>query len=161
MSNEDKEIAEHLVLTAMEKATERGLISQGLSRDMSGFLAEQLLIAVDMYRFSKAPSSAALALLLISKGKSTARLAVGERADCVVAWVSLGATIAQVTLLPGGPFVKAAQLLADVYSLENSCGISQAVQERAVVAITPAAIWVEKGIIEWMARYGAFGRLPH
>lgn len=160
MSAEDSSIFHKLTKAAAKQAVRQGAAKADISEDMSKFLASQLAFTYDLVKKGAKVTPRHLAALLFDKGLGIADLVLGRRFDCAIAALILGSSLVKSFALttfegPAVFVIDAAQLLAECYSMDKTCGISDAVSEEIQKASLPAYIWMERGVVEWMSRGGS------
>ena len=157
MAAEDEEIFYMIFKSGAKQAVQRGALSAGLPDDVSKFLGRQLAFTFDLLKKGSKLTPGTLGILLAGKTLGVADLAFGPRYDCAISVLLLATSLTKSIGFTtfSGPLpllVNAASLLADCYSVDKSCGISDAVQERVQAVTLPAAMWLETGVVEWMSR---------
>jgi hypothetical protein len=69
---------------------------------------------------------------------------------------SLTKAIALTTFTGPAHFaITAAELLSECYSVDKTCGISDAAYKEVEKVTLPAYMWMEQGIVDWMSRGGS------
>lgn len=159
MAIEEEEIFYKLMKSAGKQAVKQGASKAELPDEISKFLASQLSFTFDLLKKGSKLTPGYLAVLLAQKGFSIADLAAGKRFDCGITMVLLGTSLTKAVALTTftGPVhlaFTAAELLSECYSVDKSCGISDAAYKEVEKVTLPAYMWLEQGIVEWMSRGG-------
>ena len=159
MATEDEELFYKLMKAGAKQAVKQGAAKADLPEDLSRFLASQLSFTFDLVKKGAGLTPGYLAVLLAHRGIGDADLAVGRRFDCRITALLLGASLTKAIALttftgPAQLAITAAELLAECYSMDKTCGISDAVYKEVERVSLPAYIWLEQGIVEWMSRGG-------
>lgn len=140
-----------------KQAVRRGTLIAGLPDDVCKFLAGQLAFTFDLLKKGNKLTPGYLGILLAGKALGVADLALDQRYDCAISVLllatSLTKSIGFTTFTgPAHLLVNAASLLADCYSVDKSCGVSDVVQKKVQAVTLPAAMWLESGVVEWLSR---------
>ncbi|MBL0729842.1 hypothetical protein [Piscinibacter sp. HJYY11] len=159
MSKEDQEIFYKLVKAGAKQSVKHGAAKLDLSDEVAAFLAEQLSFTFDLVKKGASLSAGELTVRLLQKNLSIARIAADKRFDCAIAFTVLGLSLTKAVAYttftgPAHFAVTAVELLAECYSVDKSCGISDAAYQAAEKVALPAAMWLEQGIVQWMSRGG-------
>ena len=82
---------------------------------------------------------------------------MGKRYDCAISILLMSTSLVKAIALttftgPAHLAVTAAELLAESYSVDKTCGVSDAVYQKIEEKTLPAYIWMEQGIVQWMSR---------
>lgn len=159
MNPEEREIFYKLVKAGAKQAVRQGAAKTDLPEDLSNFLADQLAFTFDLVKKGGRLTPRYLAALLIHKGLSITDLVLGKRFDCAIAVLILGTALTKSMALttftgPAHLIITSAELLSQCYSMDKTCGISDAAIEGIERASLPAYIWLEQGVVEWMSRGG-------
>lgn len=160
MRAEDNEIAYKLVKASAKHAVRQGSIKGGLPDEVAGFLATQLAFTFDLVKKGHKLTPAYLAVLLAQKSLGMASLASAHRYDCAITVLLLGTSLTKAIAMTAftGPvhlLITAAELLSECYSVDKSCGVSDAVYEKIEETALPAYIWMEQGIVQWLSSSGS------
>ncbi|HKR36467.1 MAG TPA: hypothetical protein VJT10_16605 [Steroidobacteraceae bacterium] len=156
---EDSELFYKLIKVSGKQAVKYGSSKTGLPDDVSKFLAGQLSFAFDLIKKGSKITPGYLAVLLAQKGLGIADLAVSQRYDCAITVLLLGTSLTKSIALttftgPAHFAVTAAELLAECYSVDKSCGVSDAISQQIDEVTLPAAMWLEQGVMQWISRGG-------
>jgi hypothetical protein len=160
MADEDNEIFYKLMKAGAKQAVKKGAAKVDLPDDVSRFLASQLSFTFDMVKKGSKLTPGYLAVLLAQKGLGIADLALGQRFDCAITVALLGASLTKAIALttftgPAHFAITAAELLSECYSVDKTCGISDAAYKEVEKVTLPAYMWMEQGIVDWMSRGGS------
>jgi hypothetical protein len=159
MATEDEELFYKLMKAGARQAIKQGSAKADLPDDLSKFLASQLAFTFDLVKKGSKLTPGYLAVLLAQKGLSIADLAAGKRLDCAITVLLLGTSLTKAIALttftgPAHLAITAIELLSECYSMDKTCGISGADYKEIEKVSLPAYMWLEQGIVEWMARGG-------
>jgi len=159
MSAEDGEIFYKLLKASAKQGVKQGSSKADLPDDVSKFLANQLSFTFDLVKKGSKITPGYLAVLLAHKGLGIADLALGKRYDCAITVLLLGASLTKAIALTTftGPVhlaITAAELLSECYSVDKTCGISDAAYKEIEKATLPAYMWLEQGIVGWISHGG-------
>lgn len=159
MSKEDQEIFYKLMKAGAKQSVKHGAGKLDLPDEVATFLASQLSFTFDLLKKGARLSRGDLMALLVQKQLSIAQLATGKRFDCALAFAVLGLSLTKAVAFttftgPAHFAVTAVELLAECYSVDKSCGISDAAYRAAEKVALPAATWLEQGIVQWISRGG-------
>ena len=146
MATEDEEIFYKIIKAGVKKAVQQGSTKGGLPDDVSKFLASQLSFTFDLLKKGNKLTPGYLAVLLGERGLSLVDIVVGKRYDCIITMLLLGMSLTKVIALtsftgPAHLAITAVGLLSDCYSVDNTCGISDAVYKEVDKASLPAYIY--------------------
>ena len=159
MATEDEEVFYKLMKNAAKEAVKRGSAKAGLPDELSKFLASQLAFTFDLVKKGSKITPVYLGILLLQKTLSIVNLAAGKRFDCAITVLLLGTSLTKAVGLTTftGPThfaITAAELLSEYYSMDKTCGISQAAYQEIEKVSLPAYIWLEQGMVELILRGG-------
>lgn len=159
MTIEDEEIFYKLIKASAQQGVKQGAMQVGIPYDLSRFLANQLSFTFDLLKRGYNLTPGYLGILLAKKGLGIINLALGQRSDCAIAVMVLGISLTKssffTTFTGLGHFaINAVELLAECYSVDQSCGVSDKVKKQVEKVTLPAAMWLEMGILQWLSRGG-------
>ncbi|TKD46939.1 hypothetical protein [Azotobacter chroococcum] len=156
-TKEDKELFYKLIKAGAKQAVRQGAAKAELPDELSTLLADQLAFTSDLIKKGKKLTPGYLLVLLIQNNLSLAKVATGKRFDCAISVLLLSISLTKAIALTAftGPAhfaVTAAELLSECYSMDKTCGISEAAYKEVEKVTLPAYIWLEQGIIEWISK---------
>ena len=156
-SSEEAELFYKVVKSSSKKVVQQGASSLELPEELQRFLASQLSFTFDLIKKGNKLTPACLAVLLAQKGLGIADISMGKRYDCAISILLMSASLVKAIALttftgPAHLAVTAAELLAESYSVDKTCGVSDAVYQKIEEKTLPAYIWMEQGIVQWMSR---------
>ena len=159
MPTQQEEVYFKVFKAAGMQAVKRGMSKGQLPDDVALFLGRQLSVAVDMVKGAPNLTLGKASVLLLQKQLAIANLALGKRADCAIAVLLFSTSLVKAgcftTLTGGGHAVfVAVELLSELYSVDKTCGISEAVAQKVEETTVPAAMWLDQGVREMLSRGG-------
>jgi hypothetical protein len=156
MASTDEEAALYKIVKAASKqAVKQGSAKAGLPDYVARFLAGQLAFTMDLLRKGASVTPGTLKILFLRKFIGMADLATEGRYDCAASVALLGISLTNSFFLttvsgPLGLLAEAADLLSQVYAADRSCGLSDAAYRQIEKVATPAAMWLEQGVVDWL-----------
>jgi hypothetical protein len=166
-SREEREIFLKLIKKASKESVKYGLTKSSVPDHVASGIADQRAVSYDLVKTSceatlssRAITPEHLVLALAQKGIGIAKIASGKQGwQCGVAvavlgvglYKAFGALVADVGsegVLTSVFLYEAGSALADLYAMDETCGISSAVEEKINEEVLPIYMWFDRGIKE-------------
>jgi hypothetical protein len=157
MSQEDADIFLIILKQSGKKAIKSGVNAVSDNDELEVFLARQFSFVFDLLKKGEKITIPNLTILLAEKAGSIADLGMGERNQCAVSLLLLSLSLVKTAAFttftgPAHLAVKAIEILADMYSVDKSCGVTNHVRKTVNNAVGPAASWLETGVMQALSR---------
>lgn len=157
-----KDVFIKIVKKASKEGVKAGLIKVEIQDHVASGLADQYAFTYEMISKGKKLTPEKLAIALAEKGIGIAKMGSSDQqVQCglAVAVVGIGffkafraaaAAVASEGAMTPLLVCETAELIEKIYQMDKKCGVSQAVKNEVVKQVTPAYMWVENGITEWI-----------